>query len=175
MKKLVLTLILLLIPIVTYASIQDDYYKLNNIYDYEKFMKLNFYYNVRHMQDDTWWSPEEVLKNHSGICRDFSTLNCQWLNKHGYDAHVYCLWYGIGDGHAITIFKNLEGKLWRFDNNYLLLSDETDTVTLILKNYPKTKIIAIFDHIQYGKGPIDNSDEYIVLWTIEHLDKETVK
>jgi len=88
--------------------------------------------------DEYWKKPNETIIDNGGDCEDFAILSCYALRKIGRKCNVVIMHYA-DSGHAISVFKEVDGSWSFFDNQYYISVREPTIRDLLNRHYPNWK------------------------------------
>ena len=109
---------------------------INNPTDLSIWLVNNFTYQAEEEGENYWKTPEEIIKDKSGDCEDFSFLVDKILTDLGYKTKVISVSYkDIKFAHAICIIEQ-NNKHSFFSNQYYFSKQFDNIYALLENNYP---------------------------------------
>ncbi|HED05262.1 MAG TPA: hypothetical protein ENI61_01100 [Ignavibacteria bacterium] len=120
--------------------------KITNVSELHTWIVSNLKYIIEKPNDfwagQEWKMAIQTYRDGGGDCEDLATFNFEMLKRLGYNPILVLVWYTereIDIGHAIVIFKEVDGKFGIFSNLDYEKTSFTNRYQVLQRYYPTKK------------------------------------
>jgi len=117
-----------------YPSIVDSPKDLSNWYE-KSFTYQREALNEDGSRQDIWKTPKETVDDRGGDCEDFAILSKKILKELGYEAWMLAMYDETNVGHAVCLFREIDGTYSIMDVRHYVPFKRKDFNTIFKTNY----------------------------------------